>query len=552
MQSTFAPQTGRLDRHVRRSVLRIGEGASRHRIAYSLEEALRLATLPGEEEGRVYSFRRVSLSGVPAEANRRVWMEQVQRVLGELAVQSIHASDPRAAAANAVYFNNFEEALETLLRNAVRATGGARVATPEWFANSAIGLAPESGYSAQIPAILERLRPPSMAPAAAASILFAALGNADPVGLLTAIPIITIREWLHELAGQASLSASLPPVQLPSEMKIALQRSASHFGWKDPATIWLAAQAVLALSPGTWSSGTVVKRARATLRTLEEEQTSEPRDRSAATLRGSGARQLVFDNDDETTLRSHSRGARPADPARQNEMKLSRSRAQAGEEYAPETASEAEEITAESESTAIEPPESPPARQPLLGEATHSAGLYFLLNVLRTLGIAAALETNPALAEADLATRILRRLATEAGVASNDPIMLCLHPTQDAFVLTDEVLADLSLQPDTWPRGFASLRHAQFDSSFFLRAWTVATKRWCWRMGRITLDEIVHRDGRVWLTRADLDVTFPLASADLRIRRIGLDIDPGWLPWFGECGRVVHFHYSDRQSEEPA
>jgi hypothetical protein len=24
------------------------------------------------------------------------------------------------------------------------------------------------------------------------------------------------------------------------------------------------------------------------------------------------------------------------------------------------------------------------------------------------------------------------------------------------------------------------------------------------------------------------------------VRRLGLDIDPGWLPWFG---RVVAFHY---------
>ncbi len=30
-------------------------------------------------------------------------------------------------------------------------------------------------------------------------------------------------------------------------------------------------------------------------------------------------------------------------------------------------------------------------------------------------------------------------------------------------------------------------------------------------------------------------------DADLRLRRHGLDIDPGWLPWFG---RVVAYHYS--------
>jgi len=60
---------------------------------------------------------------------------------------------------------------------------------------------------------------------------------------------------------------------------------------------------------------------------------------------------------------------------------------------------------------------------------------------------------------------------------------------------------------------------------------------------------VINRNGRVWLTRTDLDVTFPLAAADLRIRRIGLDIDPGWLSWFGESGRVVRFHYRDRQPE---
>ena len=552
MQSTFAPHTGRLDRHVRRSVLRVGEGVSRHRIAYSIEEALRLAALPGEEEGRIYCFRCVSFSGVPAEANRRVWTEQIQQVLGTLAAQAVHAGDPGAGAANAVYFNNHEEALETLLRNAVRTIGGASFATPEWFANSAIGLAPESGYSAQIPAILESLHSPSMAPAAAASILFSALGNANPVSLLTALPIASIREWLRELEGRGSLSASVPPVQLPSEMKTTLQRTASHFGWKDPATVWLASQAVLTVLPGAWNSGTVVKRARATLRVLEEEQAREPRDRSAATLRNSGAPQFAFDSDDETALRLHSAGTGSASPAQPNEVKLSRSRARTSEERASEASPATEELAARSESLGIAPQELSTPRQPLLGEVTQYAGLYFLLNVLRSLGIAAALDASPALAEANLATHVLRRLAKETGIPENDPILHCLHLTQETFALSDEVLANLSLQPESWPKGFAILRQLRFDSDFFLRAWTIATKRWLWRTGRLTPREVVNRSGRVWLTRTDLDVTFPLASADLRIRRIGLDIDLAWLPWFGVCGRIVRFHYHNREPEGPA
>jgi len=543
MKSTFAPQTGRLDRHVRRSFLRVSEGVSRHRIAYSLEEALRLAALPGEEEGRVYCFRRVSLSGIPAEANRRVWMEQVQQVLGTLAAQAVHAGDPSASAANAVYFNNIEEALETLLRNAVHATSGGRWTAPEWFANSIFGAEPANSYAQQIPAIIERLRQPWMAPAAAASILFAALGNADPVGLLSAVPIATIRDWLFELDGQRSLSASTPPTHLPSEMKTALQRAASHFGWKDPATVWLAAQAVLFVSPSTLSSGTVVTRARATLRILEEEQIRDPRDRTYIKVRKANSAQLLFDEDDDTPESQNSLledGTSNRIP--RDEASPLRVCAKAGERIAFDQAPESQETAAQ---VAL------PGTKSILGKATQSAGLYLLLNVLRSLGIADALDACPALAEAGFVTHIMRQLAAEAGVPGDDPILLCIQLSQPEFTLPEEILANLTLQPEAWPKEFELSHRTRFDSVYFLRVWTVATKRWLWRMGRLTVSEVVNRSGRVWLTRTDLDVTFPLAAADLRVRRIGLDIDLGWLPWFGEFGRVVRFHYRDREPEKP-
>jgi hypothetical protein len=63
--------------------------------------------------------------------------------------------------------------------------------------------------------------------------------------------------------------------------------------------------------------------------------------------------------------------------------------------------------------------------------------------------------------------------------------------------------------------------------------------------------EIVNRKGLVWLTRTDLDVTMPLANVSVLIRRVGLDIDPGWLPWFGDFGRVVRFHYRDEMPGAP-
>lgn len=551
MESTLAPQAGRLDRHVRRSVLRVGEGASRHRIAYSLEEALRLATLPGEEEGRIYCFRRISLTGIPAEASRRVWAEQVQQLLGTIAAQAVHASDPNAGSANAVYFNHLEEALETLLRKAVRAAGNALWSAPDWFSNSLIGTEPDTSYALQIPAIVERLRASPMPPAATAAILFAALGNSDPVSLLSAIPLATIREWIQELDQQKTLSAIAPPVQLPSEIRTALQHAASHFGWKDPATVWLAAQAVVCILPGAGSSGTSVKRARETLRVLEEEQLRKPPDRSGTTTRSTfDASALVFDDDLEIAaalivpLKKDARSAAPQELA-----DLPHSHSITGETstYEPSLFSVTESDGSVPLTNRL--PAIPNVRTSLLGEATQVAGLYFLLNALRALGIVTALETSAALAEANLPASILRSLADETGVQENDPILLCLGP-QVPFILSAESLANLTQQPEAWPRGFASSRRTVFDSNCLLRLWTIATKRWLWRMGRLTVSDVIRRSGRVWLTRTDLDVTFPLDAADLRIRRIGLDIDPGWLPWFGECGRVVRFHYRDREPED--
>jgi hypothetical protein len=52
--------------------------------------------------------------------------------------------------------------------------------------------------------------------------------------------------------------------------------------------------------------------------------------------------------------------------------------------------------------------------------------------------------------------------------------------------------------------------------------------------------EIVARAGRIYTTPTSIDITMPMSSVDLQIRRAGLDIDPGYVPWFG---RVVHFHY---------
>ena len=71
-------------------------------------------------------------------------------------------------------------------------------------------------------------------------------------------------------------------------------------------------------------------------------------------------------------------------------------------------------------------------------------------------------------------------------------------------------------------------------------AWLTVVRRWCRRQARIGLASLVCRSGRVKPSLTHLQIGFELAEADLRVRRMALDVDPGWVVWLG---RVVSFQY---------
>jgi hypothetical protein len=74
-------------------------------------------------------------------------------------------------------------------------------------------------------------------------------------------------------------------------------------------------------------------------------------------------------------------------------------------------------------------------------------------------------------------------------------------------------------------------------------SWLTRSRRHLRRHVHIGLASLVVRQARVAITPTHADVFFRLNTADVRVRKAGLDIDPGWVPWFG---RVVTFHYEDR------
>lgn len=51
---------------------------------------------------------------------------------------------------------------------------------------------------------------------------------------------------------------------------------------------------------------------------------------------------------------------------------------------------------------------------------------------------------------------------------------------------------------------------------------------------------VCQRSGRLRLEPGWIELHLPMDSADTRLRRLGLDLDPGWLPWLGCVVRIVY------------
>ncbi|MGH7956731.1 MAG: hypothetical protein ACREH8_06940, partial [Opitutaceae bacterium] len=146
------------------------------------------------------------------------------------------------------------------------------------------------------------------------------------------------------------------------------------------------------------------------------------------------------------------------------------------------------------------------------------AGLLFLVTVLARLRFGRFLAQRPWLLDHGFPARLLACIGRSAGMTGNDP----LAPGLAGCAGNAEQLID-----------------REVPESLF-RAWSTAVRRWCARRAEIDWLELICRPGRVRFTRTRIDVSFEPEQAGVALRRLALDVDPGWVPWLG---RVIQFHY---------
>ena len=172
----------------------------------------------------------------------------------------------------------------------------------------------------------------------------------------------------------------------------------------------------------------------------------------------------------------------------------------------------------------------------------------FLLPVLERMGFAKwAAERGAGEPEPDvLAAQIFHLLLSRLRVAEEDPVW----ELAAAFRLKPEAThspGKVRLQPEE-TRKLRSRRELrgfrlQPEGCEVANIWLTSCRRFLRCHARIGLASLVRRPARLSITPTHVDVFFQLNAADVRIRRAGLDVDPGWVPWFR---RVVAFHYGDR------
>ena len=468
MKALGRRQLGRTDRHVRRGRMTLSAGAPQRRLAFMAEEALRLCTLPGEEHGRVYNFRRLHVQNLPVDGDRKAWLDAFQHALEAQAAAAVHGMHPQAHLAEAVFFRSEQERSECLIRRLARG-----MAPTAWFWRQIIGSPSQLSTSALAERVIESLLQTSASWSAVAAGLLGAIPPAELVAFLKMLPDRAIRQWLEELGSEDD--TYLPSIRLSENTRSLVATVTEAFGLDEPRCLWIASLEVIARQPSAVETHSAVAIARSALRAIPT--LAEADDRSVTKI---GVLDDVHQSEQErTNLKEF------ATPAQETRRHSDGSRA--------------------FESDVPTPPI-------CYGESTAGAGLFFLLNALRIL------RANTQVFSLLFLARLFEHLSDHVEIEQDDPIRF-------------------------WARDIQAQSEPEEIDPRQVRIWSWKLRRWCWRAGHISVREIIRRPGFVTLAPTNLDVTLSIDSVDIRIRRMGLDLDPGWVPWFG---RVVHFHYRFR------
>lgn len=143
-----------------------------------------------------------------------------------------------------------------------------------------------------------------------------------------------------------------------------------------------------------------------------------------------------------------------------------------------------------------------------------AAGLWLVIPSMIRCGWREWLQDRPDVLAEDRGRMLLRLIARHHRVDQLDDALV-------PFGEPDEI----SLEPE------------------WARLWRRGINGWLYRKTRFGLHNLIWRPGKIGISEERIDVHFPLADADLRLRLFALDVDPGWTDWLGFS---VRYHFGGK------
>jgi hypothetical protein len=554
-----------------------------------LEDAMRTASLPAAN-GRLLIVRRLALERIHPHGSAASVALAIEQKIRQLAITALPADHPHAPHAVAVTFASVVEAHVALALHLARG-----LPATAWFWPLAVPVYhPQESRTANLRRLLFNVAQPPSGPAAVVR-LVAALLETDALSPLLAVVSPVDGESLWQLC--VWRTAVPQPVALPMSESETLPPIARHWirqwGGNDRRSAWLAAVILAAARPSRLGSPHLAVQAQAMARHIAAankgaEAGRFPVDSYVKTGKDSKLPAPAWPveprSPDDSEPSPGPRRSPKATGSINATLPIEATELKTKQPPLPEAGEKPVFRLPETRSTPDRKPAAPYAASDLPFSLTAGGGLFFLVPVLYRLGMNDFMQ-DPGWIECDFAVQLLRLVCERLRLPTGDPIWQALTtpPTaslperylapleQWANLLADgpwrigrivelsggRVLCDGSgrlplagwsgalpgivtqwLQRYPWERQRPLLPTTPLDLA--LSGWLVAARRWCRRVTGLGLRDLVSRPASLALTPTHLDLIFTHNQADLRLRRAGLDLDLGWVPWLG---RIVNFHY---------
>jgi len=539
------------ERRIRSLKLRGRDNAQLTQARYLLEEAFRTASLPGLPPNAMVLIRRLDLGAIRPGLSAVQLADTISATVRTLAAEAVCIDQQSGNDAGVVWFSDPLQPYQVLLR---RLLDGREA--DEWYWRS---LFPDQMLSLNEQVITELMVKACQTPVkglAAALLIQGCLAPLRLSKLLSLLTPLMARRLLHE-QGMSLVSVSGAAVQTSQQQvtinfqtklerlidapdfslawRSAIQTAVESWGHHDIRCRWLALQALVCHRPAYLEHSDTWHRIELT-RWLEAWSAT----RSDLNIEQNNSTEPVMRLHDIDSEKSHmpvvmDSSVRSFEP---QALPLRQETFESVQACVQTDVAQASESDVGNNKSRVE----------WQDHFSNHAGFVFLIPLLQRLGMADLLQHHGALLALDFQRQLLWMMARRFGLDEND---LCWHLFDDLDATPDAVIEQFDAPVQWWrlmgtskcpqryfPLQAKTLRLDQLIDSFQLVS-ALFLRRYC----GLSLRSLIQRPGRIAVSGTHWDVMFDINQTDLRLRRVALDSDPGWVPWLG---RVVQFHY-DRE-----